>query len=312
MQVSFRKKTGYMRRIIFAFAVAIYLCSNVARSAFAQSDESAHSPANLGVAAGPADQSTSADNSDSTNESATALAKKLQNPIGNLYSIPFQSNTNFNYGPNKGTQELVNIQPVLPIHLNDRWNIITRTILPLIWQPSLRPAHTVPFGTGAASFSAFLSPANPSNGWLWGAGPIFHIPTATSKTLGSNVWGGGPTGVLVYMKGTVVAGVLVNNVWSFGGTSGRGGTSYNNFLVQPFFNYNFGGGWYAGTSPVVTANWKTSGNNAWTLPLGGNIGRVIKLGGKLPINLSAGAYANVLRPEYGATWQLRTQATVIF
>ena len=256
----------------------------------------------------PQDQ---ADATDSADESTTDLAKKLQNPIGNLYSFPFQSNTNFNYGPNKGTQENLNIQPVIPVHINSDWNVIVRAILPLIWQPSLEPAHTVPFGTGPTTFSAFLSPANPSNGWLWGAGPVVQIPTISSATLGSSVWGGGPTGVLVYMKGPIVAGALANNVWSFGGTSGPAGTRYNNFLVQPFFNYNFGEGWYVGTSPIITANWLTSGNNAWTLPIGGNVGRVIKIG-KLPVNLSAGAYGNVLRPQFGATWQLRTQITFIF
>jgi len=258
------------------------------------------------------DQSDAADSSASANGSATALAKKLQNPIGDLYSFPFQSNTNFNYGPNKGTQENLNIQPVIPIHINPDWNVIMRAILPLIWQPSLEPAHTVPFGTGPTAFSAFLSPASPTNGWLWGAGPVVQIPTISSATLGSNVWGGGPTGVLVYMKGPVVAGALANNIWSFGGTSSPGGTRYDNFLLQPFFNYNFGGGWYVGTSPIITANWLTSGDKAWTLPIGGNIGRVIKIGGKLPVNLSAGVYGNVLRPQYGATWQLRAQITFIF
>jgi hypothetical protein len=245
-------------------------------------------------------------------EDATALAKKLQNPIGDLYSFPFQNNTNFNYGPHSGTQDILNVQPVIPIHVNEDWNVITRTILPLIWQPSLEPAHTVPFGTGPTTFSAFLSPHNPTNGWLWGVGPVIQMPTISDKTLGSPVWGGGPTGVLVYMKGPVVAGVLANNVWSFGGTSGRGGTSYNMFLTQPFMNYNFGEGWYVGTSPIITANWLTTGNNAWTLPVGANVGRVVKIGGKLPVNFSLGAYYNALRPEYGSTWQWRTQVTFIF
>ena len=216
---------------------------------------------------------------------ATALAKKLQNPIGDLYSFPFQNNTNFNTGPHKGTQDILNVQPVIPIHINEDWNVITRTILPLIWQPSLQPAQTVPFGTGPTTFSAFLSPSNPINGWLWGVGPVVQIPTISSKSLGSNVWGGGPTGVLVYMKGPWVAGVLANNVWSFGGTSGLGGTRYNMFLTQPFVNYNFGEGWYVGTAPIITANWLTAGNKAWTLPVGAQVGRVMKIGGKLPVNL---------------------------
>jgi len=151
---------------------------------------------------------------------------------------------------------------VIPIHVNQDWNVITRTILPPVWQPSLQPAQTVPFGTGATTFSAFLSPKNPVNGWLWAVGPVFQLPTISNKSLGSNVWGAGPTGAIVYMKGPWVAGALANNVWSLGGTSGSGGTRYNTFLVQPFANYNFGEGWYVGSSPIITANWLTAGNNA--------------------------------------------------
>jgi hypothetical protein len=225
---------------------------------------------------------------------ATELAKKLQNPIGDLYSIPFQNNTNFNAGPNKGTQDILNIQPVIPIHVNEEWNVITRTILPLVWSPSLQPAQSVPFGLAPTSFSAFLSPKNPVNGWVWGVGPIAELPTITSKTLGSNVWGLGPAAVLVKLAGPIVAGLLVNNVFSLGGTSGLGGTRYSLMTVNPFFNYNFGEGWYVGSNSIITANWETSGNNAWTLPVGADLGRVIKIGGKLPVNLQVGAYYNAL------------------
>lgn len=245
-------------------------------------------------------------------ESSTDLAKKLQNPIGDLVSFPFQSNTNFGVGPNNGTQEILNVQPVIPIHLNADWNIITRTILPLVWNPSFQPeADTVPFGTAPITFSAFLSPSKLNDGWLWGVGPVVQVPTASNRSLGSAVWGAGPTAVLVYMSGPWVAGGLVNNVWSFGGSSGRGGTAYNVLTAQPFVNYNFGEGWYVGTSPLITANWLERGGNAWTLPVGGQVGRVIRLG-RLPVNLSAGAYYNAVRPDEGATWQLRTQVTLIF
>ncbi len=242
----------------------------------------------------------------------TELAKKLQNPIGDLYSIPFQNNTNFNAGPNKGTQDILNIQPVIPIHINEDWNVITRTILPLVWSPSLQPAQSVPFGLAPTSFSAFLSPKNPVDGWVWGVGPIAELPTITSKTLGSNVWGLGPAVVVVKLAGPIVTGALVNNVFSLGGTPAPGGTRYSLFTVNPFFNYNFGGGWYVGTSPIITANWLTAGNNAWTLPVGADVGRVIKIGGKLPVNFQIGAYYNALRPQFGSTWQLRTQVTLIF
>ena len=299
----------------FRWAAAFIACAAAIavaapRIAYAQSAPPTVSLA-MGDDIGTADAATpSAD--DSVNEDATALAKKLQNPIGNLYSIPFQSNTNFHYGPANGTQELLNIQPVIPLHITPDWNIITRTILPVIWQPSLQPAQTVPAGLGPTTFSAFVSPSQPVHGWVWGVGPVVQLPTITSKTLGSNVWGAGPTAALVYMKGPWVAGVLTNNVWSLGGTPPRRGTSYNAFLLQPFANYNFGGGWYVGSSPILTANWQVAGDKAWTVPVGANIGRVIKIGGKLPVNFSAGAYYNVDRTEGGATWQIRTQATIIF
>ena len=243
-------------------------------------------------------------------DDASALAKKLQNPVGDLISVPFQGNTNFGVGRHKGTQEILNIQPVIPFHVGDDWTIITRTILPLVWNPDMSPQPSESFGTSPTTFSAFLSPSNPTNGWLWGIGPIVQVPTASSPLLGSSIWGGGPTGVLVYMNGPWVAGVLVNNVWSLGGTYGRLGNSFSNFLTQPFVNYNFGGGWYVTTSPIVTSNWETAGTK-WTVPIGGGVGRVVKIG-KQPVNFMVGAYYNVIRPENGADWQLRTQVTFIF
>jgi len=258
-----------------------------------------------------AQQASPADKTSDSSESASDLAKKLQNPIGDLYSFPFQGNTNFGVGPRNGTQEILNVQPVIPFHVSDDWNIITRTILPIVWNPDTSPLPSKDFGLSATTFSAFLSPRNPTDGWLWGLGPVVQVPTATSPLLGSSVWGGGLTGVLVYMKGPWVAGVLANNVWSLGGNYGRFGNGYNNFLTQPFVNYNFGAGWYVTSSPIVTANWETPGTK-WTLPVGGGVGRVVKLFDKLPVNFMVGAYYNIIRPEFGADWQLRTQVTLIF
>jgi len=200
-------------------------------------------------------------------ESTEELAKKLQNPIGDLYTIPFQSNTNFNVGPHKGTQEILNIQPVIPLHINEDLNIITRTIIPGIWNPSLLPTQTVPQGIGPTSFSAFLSPSKPTDGWLWGVGPVVQIPTISSPTLGSNVWGAGPAFVLVKMAGPIVAGALINNVFSLGGTTGPTGTRYATFTFNPFLNYNFKGGWFVGSAPIITANEYGSGQR-WTVPVG--------------------------------------------
>ena len=260
---------------------------------------------------GPVEATQAAKQADGASaDSASDIAKKIQNPIGDLYSFPFQNNANFGAGPHGGVQDVLNIQPVIPIHLTSDWNVITRTILPVVWTPDLSPRQSVPVGTAPTDFSAFLSPSKPSNGWLWGVGPIIQIPTISNASLGSSVWGGGPTAALVYTAGPWVVGGLVNNVWSLGGTKGPFGNAYNNFLTQPFVNYNFSGGWYVSSSPIITANWDTPGRK-WTVPIGGGGGRVF-LVGKLPLNLSLAAYYNIVKPQYGADWQLRTQLTLIF
>jgi hypothetical protein len=241
--------------------------------------------------------------------SAEELAKLVQNPIANLISVPFQNNTNFNYGPREGTQNILNIQPVIPITLNKDWNLITRTILPVISQPGLTPGEETSFGLGDAQFSAFLSPGSAS-GWIWGVGAIVQIPTHTGSALGNNNWGLGPTAVVLHLsKGDPwVYGVLVNNVWSLGNNSAP---SYNNGLIQPFLNYNFPGGTYLTSSPIITVNWDGGNGNRWTLPLGGGIGHIFHLG-RLPVNAQIGAYYNVVRPEIGPNWQLRAQIQLLF
>ncbi len=124
--------------------------------------------------------------------------------------------------------------------------------------------------------------------------------------MGSNVWGLGPTFVVVKTEGPIVAGALFNNVWSLGGTSGPNGTKYAASLTQPFVNYNFGGGWFVGSALIITANEYGSGQK-WTVPVGLQGRRLIKLWGKAPVNLAIGAYYNVVRPEFDPSWQLRTQ-----
>lgn len=256
-----------------------------------------------------ADPETSAPGKDAD----TDLAKKTENPIADLISVPFNNYATFNYGPNghsRGTFDALEIQPVIPIHLTD-WNIITRTVIPVVWTPDLSPIPTVPVGIAPTDFSAFLTPKNDINGWLWGAGPIVQIPTITSADLGSSVWGGGPTVVIVHTGDKIVAGALANTIWSLGGTKGLGGNSYNTSLFEPFFNYNFGHGWYAYSDPNIVANWQARGTK-WTVPIGGGVGRLFRVGGRLPVKLSAGLFYNVVQPAVGGRWVLNTQFTLIF
>jgi hypothetical protein len=252
---------------------------------------------------------------DTAGKSTTELAKEIQNPIADLISFPFQNNTNFNYGPLKGTQDILNIQPVIPIHLSEDWNLITRTIFPLTWQPALAPGASSTFGLGNVNLSLFLSPKATFHGIIWGVGPVIVPPIATSGKVGSNIWGAGPTAVALRMDGPWVYGALVNNVWSFAGTARPGGVgnAYNSFLLQPFVNYNFGEGWYVNSAPILTSNWLAPASQQWIVPIGAGAGRVIELFDKLPVNLYLGAYYNAVHPsQTGPSWQLRSQLTFIF
>jgi hypothetical protein len=242
--------------------------------------------------------------------SAEELAKLAQNPVGNLISLPFQNNTNFNFGPDKGTQNILNIQPVIPISVNEEWNIITRTIVPVISMPSLGPGIDSTNGIGDTVLTAFLSPANPGH-WIWGAGPVMQIPTNSTAELGNKNWGLGPSVVVLHLdKGSPwVYGALVNNVWSL--SSGKQGGAYNNGLVQPFVNYNFPEGFYLTSAPILTVDWKADSGDRWTVPLGGGVGKIFHLG-KLPVNAQLSAYYNVVKPDFGANWQLRAQIQLMF
>jgi len=242
-------------------------------------------------------------------ESATDLAKQIQNPVGYPISFPLQYNVDFDYEPHGGTQHVFNLQSVLPFNLDDNWNVITRTILPVVWSPG-SPVPTVPVGTAPISFTAFLSPSHDVNGWLWGAGPVVQFPTISSTTLGSSVQGAGPSAAIVYSGGPWVAGVLLNNIWSLGGTRGPSGSGYSSFLANPFIAFNFDDGWYLSSGPNVTANWQVSGTR-WTVPIGGGGGRVFLIG-SLPVDLSVSAYCNAVKPTFGAHWQPSTQLTFVF
>ena len=245
-------------------------------------------------------------------ENATELAKKAQNPIADMVSLPFQYNANFNTGPLDKTQEVLNIQPVYPVHLNTDWNVITRTIIPIISQPAFVPNQDSTSGLGDIQFSAFFSPVKPTaGGWIWGAGAIAQFDTANNDRLGQGKTGLGPTAVMLRFDGPWVYGGLVNNIWS---VSGGYRPAVNQFLFQPFINYNFPKhpGRYLTFSPIVTANWKAQGSgNEWTVPLGLGIGQILRIG-KQPVNGQVSAYYNVERPDGGPNWQLRLQLAFLF
>jgi hypothetical protein len=238
----------------------------------------------------------------------TELAKKTQNPVADLISVPLQSNFNFGAGSKERMIYILNVQPVIPINITENWNLITRVIMPIINQPSLFPGMDSATGLGDLNPTFFFSPAKPG-GLIWGFGPTFTLPTATDELLGSEKWSMGPAAVALTMQGPWVFGALMNNQWSVGGW---GDEHVNAFLMQPFVNYNLPAGWYLTSSPILTANWAADrGGDVWTVPLGGGAGKLF-LVGRLPINAQLAAYGNVAKPEFGPDWQLRFQIQFLF
>ena len=235
-----------------------------------------------------------------------ALAAEAQNPVANFVSVPFQYNLTPGIGPNENeTQSLLNIQPVVPFSLSPNLTLVTRTILPVLSQPTATGNQN---GIGDLNPSFFFVPKG-RGAWTFGFGPTLVLPTASDSSLGRGKWSAGPAAVAVYSKGPWVAGALVNNIWSFAGDSDR--SSVSAFLLQPFINYNLRQGWYLVTAPIVTANWRAASGDQWILPVGGGVGRLFRIG-KQPINASLQAYANVVKPDFFGDVTIRAQIQFLF
>lgn len=243
---------------------------------------------------------------DATPPAAGDLEKKIQNPIANMISVPFQNNTDFGIGPYDRARNTLNIQPVIPVSLSENLNLITRTIIPIISQPIGETDNES--GLGDISLSLFLTPAKPGK-IIYGGGVALGIPTATGDYLGSGKWAAGPSLIVLYQPKGWTLGTLLQNTWSYAGADDRGDVNF--FYSQIFIVKNLLNKWYVNSAPIITSNWEASSGNQWTVPLGAGVGKLFRLG-KLPINAQAGYYFNVVKPTGGPDTQLRVQATFLF
>jgi len=244
---------------------------------------------------------------------ADELRKESQNPVASLISVPIQNNNNGGIDPGNRTQDVLNIQPVIPVKVNSNWNLIIRWITPIIYQPLPAPSPLPQIGVsglGDMQPTFLLSPRKPHK-LIWGAGPIIQMPTATSQYLGQGRLALGPNIVALTMPGHFVLGVLVNNIWSVAGTGSR--RDINQMLLQYFVNYNMKKGWYLTTAPILTANWKTPApsGSVWTVPVGGGVGRIMKLGFQ-PVSISVTAYGNAVHVPGASSWTTRAQFSLLF
>jgi hypothetical protein len=247
----------------------------------------------------------------SSDAATESLQKATQNPVASLISVPIQNNSNFGVNPGYRTQDVLNIQPVIPIGISKDWNLIVRWITPVVWQPIPNQPGTPEtgvYGLGDMTPSFFLSPKKPGK-LIWGVGPVFQLPTATSDYLGQGKLGIGPTVVALMQPGHWTLGVLANNIWSVAGSGSR--PDVNQFLLQYFINYNLKKGWFLTWQPTLTANWEASSGNQWTVPYGGGVGRIMKLGFQ-PVSLTAQFYGNAVHPEGTSSWSMRLQIAFLF
>jgi hypothetical protein len=237
------------------------------------------------------------------------LAKASQNPVAKMISVPFENNATFNNGPEDGYVNTLNIKPVIPMSLTENWNLINRAIAPVIYQDERFPGEGSKFGMGDITYEGFISPAKPGK-FIWGLGPAVVIPTGSGDRMSSDKWSAGPAAVGLTMPGHWVVGALAQNVWSFAGEGEA--DSVNAFLFQYFVNYNMKKGWYLSTAPVITANWQVDdSDDRWTVPFGGGLGRVFKMG-KQHVNMKLAGYYSVEKPDNASDWNLQFSCTFLF
>jgi len=238
-------------------------------------------------------------------DEAADLAKKLQNPVANLISVPIQNNWDFGIGLENAMRYTANIQPVLPFSLNKDWNLITRTIAPIIYAEATTSSDTDEWGLGDILQSFFLSPKEPVGGWIIGAGPALLYPTATDSALGAGQWSAGPTAVALRQEHGFTYGILANHLWSYAGWTDN---TVDATFLQPFLSYT------TKASTTFTLNMETTydwDRSQWSVPINAMVAQLVKIW-KQPMQFQVGGRYYAEGPKGGPDWGLRFAITLLF
>jgi hypothetical protein len=241
--------------------------------------------------------------------SEASLAMQLSNPVAALISVPLQLNYDQDIGPaDDGNRWLLNVQPVIPFNLNDEWNLISRTILPVVRQSDIFPGAGSQTGIGDVVQSIFFSPKAPTaSGWIWGAGPVLLLPTGSNDLLTTDKWGAGPTAVVLKQSNGWTRGVLANHLWSFAGEDDR--ADVNATFLQPFLTFTTPTQWTFGLNTESTYDWE---NEQWSVPVNVSASKLTRLGTQL-VSFGGGVRYWLDSPDSGAEGLgLRLTVTLLF
>lgn len=238
-------------------------------------------------------------------DDAAAIAKKLANPIGALISLPFQNNMDLGIGDYNGSRNTLNIQPIVPFSLNAKYSLITRYIVPVIAQYDITGEGTQQTGISDALVSGWISNAVVKNGFVWGVGAAFLVPTATDDYLGTKKFGAGPTVIVLQQKNGWTYGALANQIWSVAGDADR--SDVNQMYLQPFLTYNWKSGAGLTVNSETTLNWEANATTAYINIMAGGL---TKFGNQL-VQLQVGPRIQVAAPE-GSKSPFGVRAAAIF
>jgi hypothetical protein len=297
-----KRKPNHIGLSLLAGTTAL-VCALGATNAYAQTQSGFYHPLTL-AAADAASPGGGAAGDDAETQQAE-LAKKLQNPVAALISVPIQNNWDFGIGPASAMRYTANIQPVVPISISEDYNLILRTIIPVIYAESPVKGGRDAWGLGDITQSFFLSPKDPVGGWILGAGPVMYYPTATDSALGAGQWGAGPTIVALRQAHGFTYGILANQIWSYAGWSDQ---TINATFIQPFVAYTTKTYTTFAINTESTYDWTDS---QWTVPVNFQIQQLLKIG-KQPVAFQLGYRYYAQRPLGGPDWGLRFTITFLF
>jgi hypothetical protein len=250
------------------------------------------------------------------NEELKELAMDVQNPVSDLWRFGFNYSTRFGTGPTNSTINNVNLVSNTTRQFG-QWSLINRLIVPLLYLPKSVPdapsgdsGRSV--GLGDIEWTSFLARDESKRLFksIGGLGPTVIFNTATDDRMGQGKWTIGPTLAIGTLTDPWVNGVLVRNLWSFAGDSDR--PKVNLFVLQPFVNYNFSGGWYFSSTPIIFANWEADSRNRWTVPIGGGFGKVLFRGERHPVNVRFQSFYFIEKPDSGPDWSLQLNVRILF